>query len=235
MMKKAPPKRVPNKAVRVHAASASGKPGKAAKAARPAVKHAARPAAKVGETVKARPAVKTPAVAPVRPMVARARDSHGAAIPVFRGEKKRYFEALQELRNEIIGQVRNLSASSLASTKQAGEELADIGSDNFTRDIGLAMMTEDGKKMQLIQEAIERLQSGTYGVCVDCSGHIAEGRLRAIPYAKLCVDCKAKREAMEKESGFDSSYAADSGDDGGETKEGGEGKEAGDDEEELVE
>lgn len=155
-----------------------------------------------------------------------------------RGEKRRYYDALIDLRNEIVGQVRNLSASSLASNKQAGEELADVGSDNFTRELGLAMMTEDGKKIALIQEALDRLGLGTYGVCVDCSKLIGEGRLKAIPYAKLCIDCKGRREIQERESPYDYTYGNaandDSGSDAADKPEGGD--EAGDeDEDELVE
>ncbi len=75
-----------------------------------------------------------------------------------------------------------------------GEELADIGSDNFNREMGLALMTEEGHRIQAIQEAIGRLKDGTYGVCMDCEKKIQPGRLDALPHAKLCVNCKSERE-----------------------------------------
>jgi len=141
-------------------------------------------------------AVKTIPPAPVSPK--NNISIPAAAAPISRGEKKKYYDALNELRDQVIGQVRNLTAASLTSNKQAGEELADIGSDNFNREIGLAMVTEDGKKLSLIQEAIERLTANTYGICFDCGKTIGKGRLQAIPYAKLCIDCKSAREEMEK-------------------------------------
>ena len=114
--------------------------------------------------------------------------------PNFRGKKRIYYQSLVELRDHYVDQIRALSAHSLNSSKQAGEELADIGSDNFIREMELGLMTEEGRTIQAIQEAIERLKSGTYGVCMDCNEKIQEGRLEALPYAKLCVKCKAKRE-----------------------------------------
>ena len=114
--------------------------------------------------------------------------------PNFRGKKRKYYQSLVELKDHYIDQIRTLSAHSLSSSKQAGEELADIGSDNFIREMELGLMTEEGRTIQAIQEAIERLKNGTYGVCMDCNNKIQEGRLEALPYAKLCVKCKANRE-----------------------------------------
>ena len=114
--------------------------------------------------------------------------------PVFKGKEKKYYEKLVDLRDHFIDQVRTISAQSLSSSKQAGEELADIGSDNFIRETKLKLMSEEGKTIQAIQEAIQRLKTGEYGVCMDCDQKIQEGRLEALPYARLCVKCKSERE-----------------------------------------
>ena len=68
------------------------------------------------------------------------------------------------------------------------------------RETKLGLMSEEGRTIQSIQEAIERLKSGGYGVCMDCNNKIQEGRLEAIPYAKLCVKCKSERENYESVS-----------------------------------
>ena len=114
--------------------------------------------------------------------------------PAYRGKKKRYYNMLVELQDQLIDEVRTLSSHSLSFNKQAGEELADIGSDNFTREIELGVMTEEGRRIRLIQDAIERLKDNSYGVCLDCRNSIQEGRLKAIPYAKFCIQCKSRRE-----------------------------------------
>ena len=54
--------------------------------------------------------------------------------------------------------------------------------------------TEEGHRIQSIQEAIGRLKDGTYGVCMDCEKKIQPGRLDVLPHAKLCVNCKSERE-----------------------------------------
>jgi DnaK suppressor protein len=114
--------------------------------------------------------------------------------PVFRGEKKKHYQKLVDLRDQLVDQIQAISSHSLSSSKQAGEELADIGSDNFNRDMGLALMTEEGKRVQAIQEAIGRLKDGTYGICMDCEKKIQPARLDALPHAKLCVQCKSEKE-----------------------------------------
>jgi DnaK suppressor protein len=60
--------------------------------------------------------------------------------------------------------------------------------------MGLTLMSEEGRKIALIQDAIQRLIDGSYGECVDCRSKISQGRLDALPYAKLCIQCKTARE-----------------------------------------
>ena len=117
--------------------------------------------------------------------------------PKYRGTKRKRYEALVSLRDQLIEQVDHLSGSSLSVNHNAGEDMADIGSDNFTREMGLSVASEEGKKVSLIQEALKRLAKGSYGKCIDCKVSIEEGRLNAIPYAKLCVKCKSVREEAE--------------------------------------
>ena len=123
----------------------------------------------------------------------------GNGQPSFRGKKRKYYEMLVTLRDQLVDEVRTLSSQSLTSNKQAGEELADIGSDSFQREMGLGVMSDEGHRIQLIREAIERLHGRGFGVCLDCSKDIQEARLEAIPYAKLCVQCKTRRETARAE------------------------------------
>jgi DnaK suppressor protein len=116
-------------------------------------------------------------------------------VPEFAGEDEKRYQALVALRDELNEQVASLSDSSLGYRKEAGEDLADIGSENFSRDVGLHLMSEEGSKVVLIHDAIQRLVDGTYGQCIDCGKQIGEARLEAIPYAKLCVECKGEWEA----------------------------------------
>lgn len=175
----------------------------------PAKSPVAKSVAKTPAPVPAKPVT---VKAPVKPVPAVAKKAVAASVPAtkntprrkalapeqLRGDKRKFYDALINLRGQITNQYRDLSASSLASTKQAGEELADVGSDNFNRDLGLAMLTEDNHKLAQIEEAVERVLHDEYGTCADCGKLIAEARLLAIPFTTVCVDCKARREDNEK-------------------------------------
>jgi DnaK suppressor protein len=53
----------------------------------------------------------------------------------------------------------------------------------------------DAKILQAIEEALQRIEHGTYGVCRDCGEPIAVARLRAIPWTRVCIACKEKQKA----------------------------------------
>ena len=129
--------------------------------------------------------------------------------PNYRGEKRKRYEQLIELRDQLVDQVAMISGSSLSQEHNAGEDMADIGSDNFLREIGLTVASEEGKKIFLIQDALRALANGKYGKCIDCKDDIAPARLDAIPYAKLCIRCKSARE--ENEDGYSTVSGIDKG------------------------
>ncbi|WDE98786.1 TraR/DksA family transcriptional regulator [Lentisphaera profundi] len=117
-------------------------------------------------------------------------------LPRYRGNKKQRYEQLIDLRAQLVDQVSMLNGVNLQVDRNAGEDGGDVGSDNFMREINLNVMSDEGIKVQLVQQAIERLDQGKYGRCVDCREDIAEARLDALPYAKLCVGCKSTRESQ---------------------------------------
>ena len=103
-------------------------------------------------------------------------------------------DALLQEREQLVRQIKTLSSASLTSARQAGEEFADVASDDFMRETELTLMSEEGDRLALINSALEEISNGTYGICMDCDKPIPAGRLKAKPYAKLCIDCKSARE-----------------------------------------
>ena len=125
-------------------------------------------------------------------------------IPTLRGKKKRFYDALMASRSQFTQQMNFHSSEALVNNANAGEagmstHMADLGSDNARHDMELAMITNEGDALELIDEAIERLLKGSYGECLDCSVKISEARLEAKPYARFCIKCKTIRE---KNGGF---------------------------------
>ena len=60
--------------------------------------------------------------------------------------------------------------------------------------VRLALKQTDSKLLRAIEEAIHRIDNGTYGVCLECENEIAAARLEAVPWTRVCIDCKAKQQ-----------------------------------------
>ena len=74
-------------------------------------------------------------------------------------------------------------------------DLADQASGNNEVHIQLKLKQTDAKILQAIEEALYRIEKGTYGVCRDCGEPIAPARLNAIPWTRVCITCKEKQSA----------------------------------------
>jgi RNA polymerase-binding protein DksA len=74
--------------------------------------------------------------------------------------------------------------------------LADVGSDSNEREKSFLVASIEGDILAELDEALERIHSGSYGVCAICDQPIHPKRLEAIPYAKLCLECKANQERV---------------------------------------
>ncbi len=124
--------------------------------------------------------------------------STGRRSKSLRGNKKKYYESLLLLREEVLKQMKFHSDEALKNSdgglNSISNHMADFGSDNFLHGIELDMMTNEGDVIEMIDEAINRLFEGGYGKCLDCGCKINPERLEAKPYAQLCVKCKSNRE-----------------------------------------
>jgi DnaK suppressor protein len=72
-------------------------------------------------------------------------------------------------------------------------DMADQASGNNEVHIQLKLKQTDAKILQAIEEALTRIEEGTFGVCRDCGEPISAARLTAIPWTRVCVSCKAKQ------------------------------------------
>ncbi len=105
-------------------------------------------------------------------------------------------EALLTKRGEILaagGGVKPLQASMDTNTRQG--DLADQASGNNEVHIQLKLKQTDAKILQAIEEALYRMEKGTYGICRDCGEPIAAARLNAIPWTRVCITCKEKQSS----------------------------------------
>ena len=103
-------------------------------------------------------------------------------------------DALLRKRGEILATstgTRPLPAAMDVNSRQG--DLADQATGNNEVHIQLKLKQTDAKILQAIEEALYRMEKGTYGVCRDCGDPIASARLQAIPWTRVCIACKQKQ------------------------------------------
>ena len=112
-------------------------------------------------------------------------------------ERKEFRELLLKRRALIAGDVDHMHDNALSKSMAAASgdlstvpvHMADVGTDNFEHEFTLGLIENEEAELRLIDEALVRIEDGSYGTC-DCGKAIPKARLRALPYAKLCIDCK---------------------------------------------
>ncbi|MFJ8935524.1 TraR/DksA family transcriptional regulator [Streptomyces sp. NPDC102365] len=102
-------------------------------------------------------------------------------------------EALR-LRAEITHSEESLAGLMRDSGDGAGDDQADTGTKNITRESEMALAANAREMLEQTERALERLDAGTYGLCENCGNAIGKARMQAFPRATLCVECKQKQE-----------------------------------------
>jgi RNA polymerase-binding transcription factor len=109
-----------------------------------------------------------------------------------RAAKKMLLEMKEKLLAEGLG--KSLPED-LARPSDIGDE-GDRADTERTHEVSILLSVRDKEKLHAVEEALERVREGTYGVCEECGDEIGGGRLKAMPLAKSCVNCQSQ---MEKE------------------------------------
>jgi RNA polymerase-binding protein DksA len=101
---------------------------------------------------------------------------------------------LMRLRTELDSSGRALAGLMRDSGDGAGDDQADTGTKNITREHELALAANAREMLEQTERALDRLDTGTYGLCENCGNPIGKARMQAFPRATLCVECKQKQE-----------------------------------------
>jgi DnaK suppressor protein len=109
--------------------------------------------------------------------------------------------ALLDMRKKLMPEPsEGLNSRALMAGAESGDEL-DLASDQQDRELSLLLNNRDRKKLLAIDEALENIKEGKYGVCQECGEQIGAGRLKAMPLANFCVDCQSKIEKEKDHEG----------------------------------
>ncbi|MBW1680613.1 MAG: TraR/DksA C4-type zinc finger protein [Deltaproteobacteria bacterium] len=113
-------------------------------------------------------------------------------------KKKAYFKKLLTRKLEALLAERPVPSGEDSVPVKEGLDFADQATHEAEMDLSFHMKQRHGNMVAKLQEALERLEEGTYGICESCGGEISEARLKARPVAVLCIECKKAQEADEK-------------------------------------
>jgi RNA polymerase-binding transcription factor DksA len=116
--------------------------------------------------------------------------------PFLTKQHKRLLDLKDMLLDSMSGVARgNLHAGS--ETSAFGMHQADAGSDAYDRDFALSMLSKEQGSLYEIDEALKRIEDGSYGVCELCQKPIKHDRLEALPFTRYTVDCQAELEKRQ--------------------------------------
>jgi RNA polymerase-binding transcription factor DksA len=180
------------------------KPSRATPAAQTAAPLSRRPAARraaakkpVLRSARAATNAAQPQAAPAPAPVVRARGLSGPKLEPYvkrlTDERRRLRQELSEMEQH---QVKTEEKPVADVSGSYDDDLVDVATETFEREKGLALESSVQGMLQMVEEALRRTRSGTYGVCDGCGRLIDANRLRAIPYARLCIKCKEREERL---------------------------------------
>ena len=202
-------------------ASQKAKKPTAKKPAKKAVKH---PAAK---KAKVKPPTRLKAVGRTSDSPAEIfKDNHKPRrLDPFTKEQK---QKLLQLRDAMVDSMAGVAQDTLRSRAEGSEasafgmHQADAGSDAYDRDFALSLLSQEQDALYEIDQALKRIDLGTYGICEMSGKQIPRARLEAIPFARFTVECQSQLEKQNKASRVRQSVTSLFGlteEEGGETEE----------------
>ena len=131
-----------------------------------------------------------------RPLAKNAKTSAPTWTPnsKVKPDLQKFYQNLLELHARLRDQMSGLAKESQAEMESYSLHMGDSGTDNFDRDFALSLLSSDQDAIYEIEEALKRIEKGTYGICELTSKPIPKARLEAIPWARFTVEAQAQLE-----------------------------------------
>jgi RNA polymerase-binding transcription factor len=111
---------------------------------------------------------------------------------------KQASDMLQEMKRSLMKEMRGRVKGETEGSKDEGRDTYDLASDERDREINFILNDREREKLHAIDEALQRISEKTYGLCESCEGEIQLGRLKVLPFTRLCVRCQEENEKESK-------------------------------------
>jgi DnaK suppressor protein len=124
-------------------------------------------------------------------------------------EMEPFRHQLLKLAREMQGEVHTLAEQAFHNTdgKAVGnlsdipvENRGELGSDEYSEDVTIGLLETSNARLGDINAALERIDTGAFGVCDECGQDISNSRLRTVPFARHCIECARKAQRGEPAS-----------------------------------
>lgn len=134
---------------------------------------------------------------------------------------KQASEMLEEMKRSLTKEMHGRVKGETEGSKDEGRDTYDLASDEREREINFILNDREREKLHAIDEALQRIAEKSYGLCESCEGEIQLGRLKVMPFTRLCVRCQEENEkeskrqkTLEDERSYRRLDATDAEDDG---------------------
>jgi DnaK suppressor protein len=114
---------------------------------------------------------------------------------------KQFKAVLTEERAKFAGEIRSIARDASKNPREASGDLssytvhmADMSADTFERELAMNIASSEQEVLYQIEDALKRIDDGSFGVCQQCSKPISLSRLKAVPYTSLCIGCQRDKE-----------------------------------------
>src|ERR1041385_9414601 len=111
---------------------------------------------------------------------------------------KQASEMLQDTKKQLVKERHGRVKEETEGVKDEGRDTYDLASDERDREINFILNDREREKLLAIDEALERIKDKSYGICESCEGEIHLGRLKVLPFTRLCVKCQEENEKESK-------------------------------------
>ena len=111
---------------------------------------------------------------------------------------KQASDMLEEMKRSLMKEMQGRVKGETEGSKDEGRDTYDLASDERDREINFILNDREREKLHAIDEALQRISEKTYGLCESCEGEIQLGRLKILPFTRLCVRCQEENEKESK-------------------------------------
>jgi DnaK suppressor protein len=121
----------------------------------------------------------------------------------FNKKELEYFKKIIfKIKEKILDEIKRISEDTLKKSQKdaAGDisgytyHMADVASDTYDREFSLGLASNERQSLYELDDALKKIEEGTFGICEECKSLISRTRLKVVPFARLCVRCQEKKE-----------------------------------------